>query len=190
MIRTVCTSLGITLLLSAAAFAADAPTLGQTLDGQFRNVDREIVPLADAMPADKYNFAPTNGEFKGVRTFALQVRHLATYIYLLSSQILEEKPPVDIGTAANDFNGPDSLQTKDQIMAYLKGAVAYGHKAMQSINDKNYMDQVGRSGGGPKMARVAAASFMLFHDMDHFGQMVVYARMNGIVPPSSQPRQR
>jgi hypothetical protein len=187
MIRTIRTSLGV-ILFCAAAFAADAPTIGQTLDGQFRNADREIIPLAEAMPPDKYNFAPSNGEFKGVRTFGQQVSHLATYIYLLSSQILEEKPPVDIGSAANDFNGPESLKTKDQIVAYLKGAVAYGHKALLSINEKNYMDQVGRTGGGPKMARFAAGSFMLFHDMDHYGQMVVYLRMNGQVPPASQRR--
>jgi uncharacterized damage-inducible protein DinB len=187
MIRTTISSLGV-VLLGAAAFAADAPTIGQTLDGQFRNADREIVPLAEALPADKYNFAPTNGEFKGVRTFALQVRHMATYIYLLSSTILEQQPPVDIGPPTGDFNGPDSLRTKEQIVDYLKGAVAYGHKALQSITEKNQMDQVGRPSGGPKMARFAAATFMLYHDMDHYGQMVVYLRMNGIVPPASQPR--
>jgi hypothetical protein len=187
MIRTMCFSLGLTLLWGPA-FAADTPTLGQTLDGQFRNADREIIPLAEAMPADKYNFAPTNGEFKGVRTFGLQVRHLATYIYLLSSTILEQQPPLDIGGPANDFNGPDSLKSKEQIVEYLKGAVAYGHKALQSINEKNYMDQVGRPTGGPKMARIAAATFMMYHDMDHYGQMVEYIRMNGMIPPASQPR--
>jgi uncharacterized damage-inducible protein DinB len=187
MIRTMLSSLGI-LLCSALAFAAEPPTLGQVLDGQFRNADREIVPLAEAMPAEKYNFAPTNGEFKGVRTFAQQVKHLATYIYLQSSAILEQQPPVDIGPATNDFNGPDALRTKEQIVDYLKGAVAYGHKALASITDKNYMEQVGRPSGGPKMARIAAATFMMYHDMDHYGQMVEYVRMNGIVPPASRPR--
>jgi formylglycine-generating enzyme required for sulfatase activity len=116
------------------------------------------------------------------------VRHLATYIYLLSSTILEQQPPVEIGGPANDFNGPESLKSKDQIVDYLKQAVAYGHKALQSINEKNYMDQVGRPTGGPKMARIAAATFMMYHDMDHYGQMVEYLRMNGMVPPASQPR--
>lgn len=190
MIRTTLSSLGIALFCTAAFAAADAPTLGQILDSQFRNADREIVPLAEAMPADKYNFAPTNGEFTGVRTFALQVRHLATYVYLTSSAILGEHPPVDIGPSSNDFNGPDSLRTKEQIVDYLKGAVAYGHKALLSITDKNFLDQVSRSGGGPKMARIAAATFLMYHNMDHFGQMVEYARMNGIIPPSSQPRGR
>jgi len=69
MIRTTISSLGI-VLLGAAAFAADAPTIGQTLDGQFRNADREIVPLAEAMPADKYNFAPTNGDCRSAPRLA------------------------------------------------------------------------------------------------------------------------
>ena len=66
--------------------------------------------------------------------------------------------------------------------------MAYGHKALQSISEKNYMDQVGRPTGGPKMARIAAATFMMYHDMDHYGQMVEYIRMNGMIPPASQPR--
>ncbi len=180
-------SLGF-LCFAAFSFAADGPQLGQVLDGQFRNADREIVPLAEAMPAEKYNFAPTNGEFKGVRTFAQQVKHLATYIYLESSVILEQQPPVDIGPSTNDFNGPDAVRSKEQIVEYLKNAVAYGHKALQSITDKNYMDPVGRPNGSPKMARIAAATFMMYHNMDHYGQMVEYLRMNGIIPPASQPR--
>ena len=60
-------------------------------------MENEFVPAADAMPEDKYNFAPTNGEFKGVRTFAQQVKHVAAVNYMIGSSILEEKPPVDTG---------------------------------------------------------------------------------------------
>ncbi len=179
-------------LTSVAAFAADAPTVGQTFDGQFRNAEREIVGLVEAMPADKINFAPTNAlikgsEFTGVRTFGQQAKHLATYVYMLSSTILDEKPPVDIG---KDDSGPDSVKTKEQIVEYMKGAFAFGHKALQSITEKNQMDMVPANGPGRKMARVAAASFMMYHNFDHYGQMVVYARMNGVVPPASQGRSR
>jgi len=184
MIRIVYTSL-VATLLCAVSFAADAPTVGQTLDGQFRNADREIVGLFEAMPADKINFAPTNGDFKGVRTFAQQAKHLATYIYMLSSSVLEQKPPIDIGKGDA---GPDSVQTKEQITEYLKGAFAFGHKALNSITEKNQMDQVAGPFPGSKMARIAAATFMMYHNFDHYGQMVVYARMNGVIPPASQRR--
>ncbi len=179
-------------LVSAPAFAADAPSLGQTLDGQFRNAEREIVGLVDAMPADKINFAPSSAElkgsdFKGVRTFAQQAKHLATYVYMESSAILGEKAPVDIG---KDDSGPDSVTTKSQIIDYMKGAFAFGHKALQSINEKNEMELVPANGPGRKMPRIAAATFMMYHNFDHYGQMVVYLRMNGLVPPASQPQSR
>ena len=179
-------------LLCASAFAAGAPTVGETLDGQFRNAEREIVGLVEAMPADKINFAPSNGvingsEFTGVRTFAQQAKHLATYIYMLSSAVLEQKPPIDIGKGDA---GPESVQTKEQIVAYMKGAFAFGHKALQSITEKNEMDQVPGPFPGSKMARIAAGVFMMYHNFDHYGQMVVYARMNGVIPPASQRRGR
>ncbi len=186
------TSLLSLALLSAAAFAADAPSLGQTLDGQFRNAEREIVGLVEAMPADRINYTPQSleikgSDFKGVRTFAQEAKHLATYIYMLSSAILDQKPPVDIG---KDDSGPDAVQTKEQIVDYMKGAFGFGHQALQSITEKNEMDMVPQNGPGRKMPRIAAATFMMYHNFDHYGQMVEYARMNGVIPPASQPRPR
>jgi uncharacterized damage-inducible protein DinB len=181
MIRTITTLLGISLF-AAAAFCADAPTVGKVLDDQFRNADREITSAVEAMPADKINFAPTAGEFKGVRTFAQQAKHLATYIYIASSAVLGQKAPVDIG---NGDNGPESVRTKDQIVAYVKGAFAFGHKALLSINEKNQMETVQMEGS--PMARIGAAVFMMYHNFDHYGQMVEYLRMNGIIPPASRP---
>src|SRR5690348_18407059 len=88
MMRTVISLLSMTLV-SAPLFAAEAPALGQTLDGQFRNAEHEIVGLVEAMPADKINFSPRSAEFQGsdfqgVRTFGQQAKHLATYIYMES----------------------------------------------------------------------------------------------------------
>src|ERR1700731_3815125 len=68
---------------------------GQVLDVMVANAEREIVPAADAMPESKYSFAPTGGEFKGVRTFAEQVKHLAAANYQLGAHVLGERPPHD-----------------------------------------------------------------------------------------------
>jgi hypothetical protein len=137
---------------------------------------------AGAMPADKFNFAPTSSlvkgsEFKGVRTFAQQAKHLAANIYDFSSGVLGENPPVDTG---KDDDGPDSVQTKEQVVAYVKGAFAYGHKALLSLTETNEMEQ---PQSGP---RIGAGVWMMWHSMDHYGQMVEYPRMNGIVPPASR----
>jgi uncharacterized damage-inducible protein DinB len=180
LIRVTCISLALAL---TGAVAADALTLGQTLDRGFLNEERDIVPLIEAMPADKFNFAPTAGEFKGVRTFAQQAKHMATVIYLMSSSILEQKAPVDTGKSDA---GPESLQTKQQIVVYVKGAFSFGHRALLSLTEKNQMDMVASAIGNGKQARIASAVFMMYHSYDHYGQMVEYLRMNGLIPPSTQ----
>ena len=148
MIRTTTSLLGITLFCGAG-FCAGGPTVGQVLDGQFRNADREITSLVEAMPADKMNFAPTNGEFKGVRTFAQQAKHMATFIYIASSSISGEKAPVDLGKGED---GPDSVQTKDQIVSYVKGAFTFGHKALASVTVRPLLLGRGPSTGRPGRA--------------------------------------
>ena len=163
-------------------FAADA--VGQIFDSQIQTLEHEHLPLAQAMPAEKYDFAPTVGAFKGVRTFADQVRHMATVIYMLSGALLGEKPPVDIG---KDDNGPAALKTKAQLVDYLKGALVYAHKAAQSVTAQNELEDIPSPFGPGKMKRLAVVSMIAWHSFDHYGQMVEYARMNGVIPPSSQP---
>jgi hypothetical protein len=163
-------------------FAADP--LADFYNSQLTGAEHDVMGLAGAMPADKYNFAPTNGEFKGVRTFAQQAKHIATIIYMVASAGLNEKPPVDIGTGEN---GPDSIRTKEQIVAYLKGAFAFAHKNIGTLTAKNQLDNVKSPFGEGTVPRVMTASFVTAHTFDHYGQMVVYGRMNGVVPPSSQP---
>jgi hypothetical protein len=171
-------------LLFIAPSLVRADGISQVFDGQISILEHDQLPLAQAMPADKYDFAPTAGSFKGVRTFAEQVRHMTTVIYMVSSAVLGEKPPVDIG---KDDSGPASVKTKAQLVEYLKGAIAFAHKAALSVNQKNELDDIASPFGDGKMKRVAAISMIAWHSFDHFGQMVEYARMNGVIPPSSQP---
>src|SRR3954454_4910194 len=169
--------------LGQAPSLPPAKTPGDALSGLLYIVESEFVGAADAMPEDKYSFAPTSGEFKGVRTFAQQVKHVAAVNYVFGSSILQEKPPVD----TNEEKGPDTLKSKAEIMQYLKDSFAYLHKALASITDKNQLDQVTLF-GDMKTARVSVGAFSTAHPFDHYGQMVVYLRMNGIVPPASRPQ--
>ncbi len=170
------------MLLSGGAFGAEKTTVAKLYDNDLSMVEKEVVSLAEAMPAGKYNFAPTAGEFKGVRTFALQAKHLATVIYMVAAAARGEKPPLDLGSGEN---GPDSVASKDQIVAYLKGSFAYAHKIMETLNEGNVLEMV-KSPFGSDEARGALAATTVWHSFDHYGQMVVYARMNGIVPPASR----
>jgi uncharacterized damage-inducible protein DinB len=157
-------------------------TVTEVLDHTIANVEREFIPAADAMPEDKFDFAPTNGEFKGVRTFGQQIKHVAAVNYELGAAILEEKPPVDVGDEA----GPASVKTKAEILSYLKDSFAYVHKAVQTINDKNLVEPIKSPFGEGKVTRLSLATSVAAHCFDHYGQMVEYLRMNGIVPPASR----
>ena len=114
------------------------PTFAMVLDRSLTNVEHEVVPAADAMPEDKFNFAPTQGEFKGVRTFAQQVKHIATANYALGAGILAEKPPLDLESE----NGPAKITSKADVMQYLKDSFTYLHKAMNSIDENNVLGLV------------------------------------------------
>jgi len=167
----------------AVLAAADkpAPSISSVLDQNIRIAESEVVPLAEAMPADKYGFAPTGAEFKNVRTFAQQMKHIAATNYMFASPVLGEKNPSETGKGEN---GPESIQTKEAIVKYLKDSFTYAHKAAASVTAANAMDMV--SLGNEKMARMSLLSFVPWHTFDHYGQAVVYARMCGIVPPASR----
>jgi uncharacterized damage-inducible protein DinB len=162
--------------------AAAHPTLSEIMDHAVGQVEGEFVPAAEAMPEDKYSFAPTNGDFKGVRTFAEQVKHVAAVNYLVAAAVLEEKPPVELGGE----NGPASITTKADIVKFLKDSFAYSHKALRTINEKNQTDQIKSPFGEGTVSRMGIATAVLWHPFDHYGQMVVYLRMNGIIPPASR----
>ena len=148
---------------------------------QVKLVEDDVLALARAMPDGKYDFAPGPGEFTGVRTFGEQVRHLATMIYMTAAIVLEEKSPHGPGPGDN---GPATIRSKAEVLEYLQGSLAYARKAMSSLTEKNQLDPV-KTYFGP-MPRSAVAAGIAYHSFNHYGQMVVYARMNGIVPPSSR----
>jgi uncharacterized damage-inducible protein DinB len=176
--------------LSSAAFAAnpqagdkDKPTFAAVYDHALGSVEKEVVEAAEAMPEDKFNFAPTGpGEFKGVRTFAMQVKHIAVANYAFGSAILGEKPPIPLGGP----NGPDNITSRADILKYLKDSYAYAHKALAIINESNILTPTKGPFGDKPTTRLAMATSMVSHPFDHYGQMVVYLRMNGIIPPASR----
>ena len=176
---------GVVCASALVALAADksAPSAGTIIDQEIKMAESEVVGLAEAMPAGKYDFAPTQGEFKGVRTFGQQMMHIAAINYIVAAAALGEKNPSEAGEKEN---GPASVKGKDAIVKYLKDSYAYAHKSAASITEANALDMVASPFGSGKMARIAAISIVPWHNMDHYGQAVVYARMNGVVPPASR----
>jgi hypothetical protein len=160
------------------------PSFAMVLDHSLSNVEHEVVPAAEAMPEDKFNFAPTQGEFKTVRTFAQQVKHIAAANYMLGAGILGEKPPLDL----EGENGPAKITSKADVVQFLKDSFTYLHKAMNSIDESNVLGQVPSPFGPNKVSRLGLAVGAISHPFDHYGQMVEYLRMNNIIPPASRPK--
>lgn len=187
--------LGALLFALTLPVAAQTTTATQSTDvspqvdparvygNMIRTAEKDIVSLAEAMPEDKYSFAPATDlfrtgqstEFKGVRTFAQQVAHVASsnYEFLQAMGLEKDK----------DFAAIEKLTTKAEALEALKDSFAAAEKAAATITPQNAFE-----GLGPKKTgtRAGMASAIAWHSMDHYGQLVVYARMNGIVPPQSR----
>jgi uncharacterized damage-inducible protein DinB len=159
----------------AASAVAPAEVYGKLMSG----MEKEITSAAEAMPADKYDFAPTQGEFKGVRTFGQQVKHLAeaNYEFFNGWNVGGRNvgTPVDAATI-------EKLTAKADILKALADSYLYAHAAIDSITAANAFAPMGKEKG----TRAGLAAFCIAHSMDHYGQIVVYLRMNGIVPPASR----
>lgn len=155
----------------------------QAVDGLLSLMEMQVVGAAKAMPADKYSFAPAQAifapsqktEFDTVRTFVGQVTHLAqaNYFFFGWSGIKPDRDVKAIG----------SITTKDEAVAALEASFAYAHKAIATITTENAFVAIKPIDG--YSTRVTIAAFAAAHGNDHYGQMVEYLRMNGIVPPAS-----
>lgn len=176
-----CVVIGLPALAQTPSDAA--PQARQVFDRTLTGAEKEFVSLVEAMPADKFGFAPKDGKFDGVRTFGVQARHAAYVINELAAALLGEKTPP---TGPNE-NGPDDLTGKEQIVQYVKDAFANAHKAVAAVTNGNMLEQMPDAFNPKgKRTRVDSLGIMVWHTFDHYGQMVVYARMNGIVPPASR----
>ncbi len=158
--------------MKMGGMVSPAHIFDSTLSGE----ESEIVSLAEAMPADKFNFAPSSsmGKFDGVRTFSAQIKHIteANFGFFDGWGISGAKSRSDL----------DGATSREQILQNLKDSFAYAHKAMQTITAQNaFVDMNGKGG-----TRAGTAVHALAHMNDHYGQMVEYLRMNGMVPPASQ----
>jgi DinB superfamily len=159
-----------------------SPSARQIFDKQLNAVEREVMALVETMPANKFNFAPTEGAFTHARTFGVQARHIAFCLNEVAIALLDEKM-----LPHPDQEGPRNLTSKDDIVKYLKDAFAHAHQAIGTLTNENLVEQI----PDPYVeklhtTRLDAATIFLSHTWDHYGQMVEYLRMNNLVPPGHQ----
>ena len=126
-LSSVCFSAGQQVLESKSAAHLDAEREKHALQSLSRVIEKEITSAVEAMPADKFGFAPTDGEFKGVRVFGEMVKHFSATNHILAAAALGEEPPVDAG----DERGPENVRTKAEILAYLTSSFVHLDKAIE-----------------------------------------------------------
>jgi hypothetical protein len=178
-------------LIGVATFAAgqntDAPPLSvsSTVDREVTTIEKLVIGAAEAMPDAEFNFSPEavkiqKSDYQGVRNFAAELKHIGASNYFLWSPVTGDKLPGDLG----DGNGPEKLKSKTEIIQFVKASFALGHKAAASLTPENML----QIPSGSKSCRLYLATFGVAHAYDHYGQMVEYLRMNGIVPPASRQK--
>jgi hypothetical protein len=175
------------LLITVSGYSAVPQariTISQALDYWISNCEKDVVSAAAAMPEGKYSFAPTAGEFTGTRTFAEQIKHLAANNYRMAARTLGQNPTAD----QEAETGPDAVRSKAEILEYLKGSFVTLHRSVATITGENAVAPVlpERISTARQNTRVQFAVDAVAHSYDHYGQMVEYLRMNGIVPPASR----
>ncbi|HKE33668.1 MAG TPA: DinB family protein [Candidatus Acidoferrum sp.] len=160
-------------------------TVASAVDRDISAVEKQVLDAANAMPEDKFNFTPEalnipGSNYNGVRSFAIQVKHIAASNWFIWSPLTGETLPDGL----KDGNGPENLKSKAEIMTLLKESFALGHRAAATLTTENILQNPGNS----KSTRLRLAEFGVAHAYDHYGQMVEYLRMNGIVPPASRAK--
>jgi uncharacterized damage-inducible protein DinB len=162
-------------------------SLAAAIDTEISNIEKQFVDVVEAMPEDKFSYSPENSDlsgsaFKGVRSFALQVRHVAADNFAIWAPLTGKPEPVGI----NAPNGPDEMKSRTEILRFLKDSFAYSHNAVTALTSENSLDLV--EFRGRKVTRISLVILALTHINDHYGQLVEYLRLNGVVPPGSRPR--
>jgi uncharacterized damage-inducible protein DinB len=157
-------------------------TTAESVGAILSYTEDQFLSVAEAMPADKYSYIPTapSGDFKGVRSFAEQVKHVACANYAFFNEIEGKTPPDGC-----EKGGLSPAKTKDELVKYLRDSFEYGNKVLATINEKNAMDRVEGRYGGPN-TKLGIAVIAVWHIADHYGQVVYYLRLNGIVPPPTR----
>jgi len=165
------------LLFTAVVSAQDIPTnpLVTVSKNIYAISKNDVLRSVDKIPDDMWSFQPT----KDVRTVAQLFAHIADGQYEFCGVAAEGK------SVSKDIE--KTLKTRAEIVPALKDAFAYCDAAYAKMTDAGAAELAGFS--GMRITKLGAMDFNTAHNMEHYGNLVTYMRINGIVPPSSEPRQ-
>jgi uncharacterized damage-inducible protein DinB len=159
----------------------DVPhSIAESVSGTLQFAEGAFLNLVEAMPEEKYSFVPTAGKFDDVRGFGEQVKHVACAQFAFFNEFEGKQPPADC-----EKGGHDPAKTKAELIKYLKDSFDYSNRVLSTLSAKNSLDRVEGRYGGPS-TKLGISVTAVWHITDHYGQLVEYLRMCGIVPPMTQ----
>ena len=154
-----------------------APSPSEAVLEQWNDIGRKLIAMAEDFPEDKYSYKPAPES----RTFAAMLLHVGGAMYYFTDFAIGQKPRYP------DDPKDDSLKSKAQIVAFMKKCVADGADEIKKKGDAGLKEAV--NDGGPHLDRLYDLAYGLIeHSGEHYGQLVVYYRVNGMVPPESRPK--
>jgi uncharacterized damage-inducible protein DinB len=157
-----------------------AKSIAESVGGTLQFAEGNFLGVAEAMPDDKYSYIPTGGNFDGVRSFGEQVKHVACAQFAFFNEFEGKKPPDDC-----EKGGHDPAKTKAELTKYLKASFDYSNRVLARLTANNALDRVEGRYAGPN-TKMGISVVAVWHITDHYGQLVAYLRLNGIVPPFTQ----
>jgi hypothetical protein len=169
---------------SAAKLAAksdDIPkSIAESVSGTLQFTEGNFLALAEAMPEEKYSYIPTTGKFDDARSFGEQVKHVACAQFAFFNEFEGKKPPDDC-----EKGGHDPAKSKAELIKYLKDSFDYSNRVLATLTVNNALDRVEGRYAGPN-TKLGISVIAVWHISDHYGQLVEYLRLNGIVPAMTQ----
>ena len=157
-----------------------ARSIAESVSGTLLFAEGNFLGVAEAMPEDKYSYIPAGGNFDGVRSFGEQVKHVACAQFAFFNEFEGKKPPDDC-----EKGGHDPAKTKAELIKYLKDSFDYSNRVLATLTPNNALDRVEGRYAGPN-TKLGISVIAVWHITDHYGQLVAYLRLNGLVPPFTQ----
>jgi uncharacterized damage-inducible protein DinB len=189
--KSVCWIAGLVLAVGLGAGAArgqdaakketmkPAPTASEAVLESWNDIGRKLIAIAEDLPEDKYDYKPNPDS----RTFRALLLHVSVSMYYFTDPAQKQKPRY-----ADDPKPADlKINSKADLVAFVKKCVKDGADVLKSKGDKGLDESV--NAGGPQLVRVGDLAYGLIeHSGEHYGNLVVYYRINGMVPPESRPK--
>ena len=172
--------LGLLIAISAATAQQAPKTIAESVSQTLSMAEGQLLGIVEAMPESKCSFIPTAGNFENARSFGEQIKHVACSQFAFFNEIEGKTPP-----AGCEKGGPSKAAAKSELIRYLRESFDYGNRVPATTDEKNALTVVDGRYAGPN-SRLGMAVTAVWHITDHYGQLVEYLQMNGIVPPVTQ----